>query len=79
MPRVRELKPQYMEKDLVTFIRSKLADNKISVSKAATEIGITRQSLEYKLSNKCLKHIDIIYLLNMVDATDEEILKLMKL
>lgn len=72
-------------KDLPKFIVSKLYENDMTRQDYAESIGITKQSLSYRLKQEKEKgsdlftYGDLLTLFRETNATDEEILKVMKL
>jgi len=78
MPRIRELRPQYMASDIGSRIVGLMFKNKVSQTALARELGITQGGLHYKLMNNAFTYKDLIIIFNVAKATDEEILELMK-
>lgn len=78
MPRIKELRPQYMANDIGSRVVGLMFKSKISQTALARELGITQGGLHYKLSNGAFTYKDLIIIFKEVGATDEEILELMK-
>lgn len=78
MPRVAELKPQYMAKDIGSNIVGLMFRKKVSQTKLASELGITQGGLHYKLMNNAFTYKDLIIIFHQLDLSDDEIVRLMK-
>lgn len=78
MPRVEALKPQYKAKDIGSRIVGLMFRSKVSQTALAKELGITQGGLHYKLMNNAFTYRDLIIVFRETNATDEEILELMK-
>lgn len=80
MPRVSINKKKYMIADLPGWIAGRMYKKKIKQSELAKEIGITQQAFSARLKNNdSFSYGDLLTLFKELDATDEEILKLMRL
>ena len=79
MPRVKELKPVYMERDIGSRIVGLMFKSKVSQTALAKELGITQGGLHYKLMNNAFTYKDLIIIFREVGATDTEILELMRI
>ena len=79
MPRVKELRPTYMAKDIGSRIVGLMFKSKTSQTALAKEMGITQGGLHYKLMNNAFTYKDLIIIFRETGATDEEILELMKI
>jgi len=77
MPRVKELKPQYMEKDIGSRIVGMMFRSKVSQTALAKELGVTPGGMHHKLMNNVFTYKDLIIIFRMVGATEEEVLELM--
>jgi len=78
MPRVKELKPDYMAKDIGSNIVGLMFRKKISQTELARELGITQGGLHYKLFNNSFTYKDLLIIFRQLELTDEEIVRLMK-
>ena len=78
MPRIKELKPQYMAHDIGSNIVGLMFRKGITQTKLASELGMTQGGLHYKLENNAFTYKDLIIIFHRLELTDEEILRLMK-
>ena len=78
MPRIAELKPQYMAQDIGSNIVGLMFRKGMSQTELAKELGITQGGLHYKLFNNSFSYKDLIVIFQALDLTDEEIVRLMK-
>lgn len=78
MPRVKELKPDYMAKDIGSNIVGLMFRKGISQTNLARELGITQGGLHYKLFNNSFSYKDLLIIFRQLELTDEEIVRLMK-
>ncbi len=78
MPRVSIKKKQYKMNDFIAFVYIKMKEKKISQSKMATELGISQSAFSQRLKSNYFTIADLITILEILDATDTEILKIMK-
>lgn len=81
MPRVTINRKKYMIKDLPGWIAGRMHREKKKQSDVAKEIGITQPAFSYRLNSDSdtFTYGDLLTLFKELDATDEEILKLMRL
>ena len=81
MPRVAINKKKYMIADLSGWIVGKMHTEKKRQPEIAEAIGITQPALSYRLnsSTDTFTYGDLITLFKKLNATDEEILRLMRL
>lgn len=82
MPRVAINKKKYMIKDLPAWIVGKMHTERKRQSDVAKEIGITQPAMSVRLKRDELDSFsygDLLTLFKVLNATDEEILRLMKL
>ena len=75
MPRISELKPNYMAADIGLLITGQLKRKRVSVTEMSKKLGITRQALSYKLDHGSFSYKDLIILFHELELTDEEILR----
>ena len=78
MPRISELKPNYMAADIGLLITGQLKRKRVSVTEMSKKLGITRQALSYKLDHGSFSYKDLIILFHELELTDEEILRYIK-
>ena len=81
MPRIAMNKKKYMIADLPGWIAGRMHKKKMKQVELAKEIGITQPAFSIRLSNEAdsFTYGDLLTLFKELDATDEEILKLMRL
>lgn len=79
MPRVSIKKKEYMVNDLVKWINRRRADLNLRQRDLAELLGISQPALSNRLEKGLFDYTDMIQILNVLNATDEEILKLMKM
>ena len=75
MPRITELKPNYMASDIGVIISGLMKKKKISPKQMALELGITRQAINYKIQANAFTYKDIIIIFHVLELTPEEILR----
>ena len=78
MPRIAELKPNYMAADIGLIITGLMKRKRISVKEMGSKLGITRQAMSYKLDHGSFSYKDLIILFHELELTDEEILRYVK-
>lgn len=78
MPRITELKPNYMATDIGLIITGLMKRKRISVTEMASKLDITRQAMSYKLNHSSFSYKDLIILFHELELTDEEILRYVK-
>lgn len=79
MPRVRIKKKEYMVNDLVKWINRRRADLNLRQRDLAKLLGISQPALSNRLEKGLFDYTDMIKIFKVLNATDEEILKLMKM
>lgn len=79
MPRVRIKKKEYMVSDLVKWINRRRADLNLRQRDLAELLGISQPALSNRLEKGLFNYTDMVQILNVLNATDEDILKLMKM
>lgn len=79
MPRIKELKPLYMEKDIGANIAGLMFRCKFSQTKMARALGLTQGGFNYKLRNNAFTYKDLIIIFHELNLDDEEIVRLMKI
>ena len=81
MPRVAIKKKEYKIKDLAGWIVGKMHTKRLKQSELAGSINISQAALSIRLSNgkDLFSYGDLLTLFKELEATDEEILRLMKM
>ena len=79
MPRVAIKKKDYMISDLSQWIAGRMYAKKIRQRDMGELLGITQQAFCKKLKISHFTYGELISVLKKLEATDEEILRLMKL
>lgn len=75
MPRIAELKPNYMAKDIGLIIAGLMKRKKITPKEMGSRLGISRQAMNYKIEHNSFEYKDIIVIFHELELTDEEILR----
>lgn len=78
MPRIKELKPQYMENDLGGRIVGLMYRQGIKQEEIARELNISQPAMSYKLRNNSFSYKDLVQIFSILDLPDSEIIGLMK-
>ncbi len=79
MPRVTIKKKDYMKADLSQWIVGRMYARHLRQADLAEAIGISQPAFCQRLKNGLFVYEELLTILNKLEATDEEILKLMKL
>lgn len=79
MPRVSIKKKEYMANDLVKWINRRRADLNLRQRDLAELLGISQPALSNRLEKGLFDYMDMIKIFKVLNATDEEILKIMKM
>ena len=79
MPRVRLNRKKYMVKDLSEFIIGRMRTLGLTQAQMGKEINISQQAFGHRLQNSLFSYEELLVLFKKLNATDEEILRLMKL
>ena len=79
MPRVSIKKKDYMISDLSKWIVGKMYETKVRQRDMAELLGITQPAFCKKLKSSYFTYGELLSILKTLEATDEEILRLMKL
>lgn len=79
MPRVTIKRKTYMVSDLSKWIAGKMYESNITQDDLAQIIGISQPAFSNRLRKGLFSYEDMITLLKALHATDQEILRLMKL
>lgn len=84
MPRVTINRKKYMLQDLYIWINGKMLLKDVNQTRLGEMLGITQQAASIRLSGlkkgrDTLKHNDLAIIFKEFEATDEEILRFMKL
>ena len=75
MPRIAELKPNYMASDIGLIITGLMKRKHITPKEMGSRLGISRQAMCYKLNSNSFSYRDVIILFHELELTDEEILR----
>ena len=78
MPRIKELKAEYMANDIGLIIAGLMKRKRITSRELASRLNMTRQAVNYKLDNNAFSYKDIIIIFHELELTDEEILRYVK-
>lgn len=79
MPRVAIKKKEYMVSDLSEWIVGKMYAKDMKQRDVAEILGIKQSAFCQRLKKGLFSYTDLLSLLKTFDATDDEILRLMKL
>ena len=79
MPRVAIKKKEYMISDLSEWIAGRMYAMKVRQKEMGELLGITQQAFCKKLKKSNFDYRELLSILKKLEATDEEILRLMKL
>lgn len=84
MPRVAFNKKKYILRDLYVWINGKMLLKDVNQTRLGEMLGISQQAASIRLSGlkagrDTLKHNDLAIIFKEFEATDEEILRFMKL
>ena len=78
MPRVAIKKKEYMVTDLSKWIVGKMYELDLTQNDLAEMIGITQPAFCQRLKKGMFSYLELLILLKRLSATDDEILKMMK-
>ena len=79
MPRVSIKKKEYKVSDLSKYLAMKMYENRLYQKDLARMIGISPPSFCRRMEKGLFTYEELLTLLNGLKATDEEILRIMKL
>ena len=79
MPRVHLKKKDYKVNDFCKWLKGKLASEGISQTELAEVINLTQPTISYKIKTGQFDLKEIITIFDFLKATDEEIIKAVKL
>ena len=79
MPRVRLNRKKYMVHDLSEFIAGRMRTLGFTQAQMGKEINISQQAFSNRLEKGLFSYGELLTLFKKMNATDEEILRLMKL
>lgn len=79
MPRVAIKKKEYKVTDLSKWIAGKMYELKLSQTDVAKMIGLSQPAFCQRLKKGMFSYEDLLTLFKNLKATDEEMLKMMKL
>lgn len=75
MPRIAELKPNYMANDIGMIVSGLMKKKKISPKEMGSRLGISRQAMNYKIDNNAFTYKDIIVIFHELELSSEDILR----
>ena len=75
MPRIAELKPNYMASDIGMIVSGLMKKKRISPKEMGSYLGISRQAMNYKIENNSFTYKDIIIIFHELELSDDEILR----
>ena len=75
MPRIAELKPNYMAKDIGLIITGLMKKKRITPKEMGSYLGISRQAMNYKIDYNSFTYKDIIIIFHELELSDDEILR----
>lgn len=75
MPRIAELKPNYMANDIGMIVSGLMKKKKISPREMGSRLGISRQAMNYKIDNNAFTYKDIIVIFHELELSSEDILR----
>ena len=75
MPRIRELKPNYMANDIGMIVSGLMKKKRISPKEMGSHLGISRQAMNYKIDNNSFTYKDIIIIFHELELSEDEILR----
>lgn len=79
MPRVSSKKKEYMASDLTQWIVGRLYVKNLHQKDLAEKLGITKSALSLRMRSGFFEYKDLLTIFSYLDASDGEIIKLMKL
>ena len=79
MPRIAAHRKRYMLSDFSKWVKDRMFELGISQTVAGKWLGISQQEFSRKLNNNLFKMDDGFTLLNKLEASEKEILKLVKM
>ena len=77
MPRVKELRPQYMMNDIGSYIVGLMHKYKVKKCEMAEVLGVTPSGMTYKIDNNVFSYGDLILIFHRLGVSEEEILRAM--
>lgn len=78
MPRVSIKKQKYMETDLRNFIDSKMHRKRLTQADLGEKLGISQPAFSKRYNKSFFTYMQLAIIFKELEATDEEILKIMK-
>lgn len=80
MPKVLPLtKIERKKLEFKKWIKGKKASEDITESHIGAEMGVSQQAVNYKIRKSQYSYTDLVILFKTVNATDEEILQMMRM
>ena len=78
MPRIKVYKTEYLVKDFPHWVEDKLREKGMHQKEVAFLLGITQQSLSYKIRNNAFTFEDFIKLMEIFKPDEKELIGLIK-
>lgn len=78
MPRITSRRKQYKAKDIGAWIAGKMREARLTQEYMADKLGISQQAYGQKLRKSQFSYADLLTILQEIQASDEEIIKLMR-
>ena len=78
MPRIAELKPNYMADDIGLIIAGYMKKKRISPKQLGSVLGISRQAMNYKIDHNAFSYRDIVVIFHELELSSEDILRLVQ-
>lgn len=78
MPRITSRRKIYKEKDLGSWIAGQMRTRKLTQTHMADKLGISQPAFGKKLANSQFTYADLLTVIQEIQPSDEDILKLMK-
>ena len=75
MPRIKELKSEYMAKDIGLVISGLMKRKRITPKEMGSHLNISRQAMNYKLDHSSFTYKDIIIIFHVLELSEDEILR----
>lgn len=78
MPRVKALRSEYMKTDARKMFKGKIAENELSQKILAEEIGLSPPAFSIRFKKFDFNFEQLTKMIQKLDLSDEEIVKLMR-
>lgn len=79
MPRGYLNKEKYRKQDLIRYLVETMASKHITQAEMGKVLGLSQQGFSYKKKNAEFSYTELLLMFHYLQATDKEILKLMRL